>query len=93
METPFILTSVTLDSFKKILSEIVTELHSRPATTDQIKDKEDLISRKETTKLLQVSFATLNEWTRKGQIPFYRMNRRVYFKKSEVLNSLMKVGK
>jgi len=50
--------------------------------------REDLITRKEAAKLLQVSLVTLSAWTKQGLFPFYRMNRRVYLKKSELLESL-----
>ena len=53
--------------------------------------KEDLISRKEACKLLQISHVTLAAWSKKGCLPFYRLNRRVYFKKSEILNSMKRI--
>jgi len=34
---------------------------------------------------LGVSKVTIHSWKKQGKIPFHRMGRRVYFKKSEIL--------
>jgi len=45
---------------------------------------ERLLSKQELSEELGVSLVTLTEWMKKG-LPFLRLHRRVYFKKSEVL--------
>ena len=42
----------------------------------------------EIAELLSVSKVTIHDWKRKGKVPFHRIGSRVYFKKSEVLESL-----
>ncbi len=46
--------------------------------------EEQLLSKQELAAELGVSLVTLTDWMKKG-LPFLRMHKRVYFKKSEVL--------
>jgi predicted DNA-binding transcriptional regulator AlpA len=46
--------------------------------------EERLLSKQELAAELGVSLMTLTEWMKKG-LPFLRLHKRVYFKKSEVL--------
>jgi hypothetical protein len=46
--------------------------------------QEPLISRKEISVFLNISLVTLNDWMKKG-LPNHKVNGRVYFQKSEVL--------
>ena len=45
---------------------------------------ERLLSKQELSEELGVSLVTLTDWMKKG-LPFLRLHKRVYFKKSEVL--------
>jgi len=47
-------------------------------------EEEPLLSKQELAAELGVSLVTLSDWMKKG-LPFFRLHRRVYFKKSEVL--------
>ncbi|SEB21561.1 helix-turn-helix domain-containing protein [Pedobacter hartonius] len=46
--------------------------------------EERLLSKQELANELGISLVTLSDWMKKG-LPFLRLHRRVYFKKSEVL--------
>lgn len=48
----------------------------------------ELLTRKETAKLLRVSLPTLHDWTKRGIIKGYRIEGKVYYKKSEIEESL-----
>ena len=84
MDTLFIPTE---NDFKTWIREAVKE--SLNVTTEQ-NDKaidaarEPLISRKEVGSFLGISMVTLNEWMKKG-LPNHKVNGRVYFQRSEVL--------
>lgn len=52
---------------------------------------EDLLTRQKTMQLLDVGSATLDRWSRQGLINRYGIGGRVYFKKSEIINSLIKI--
>ncbi|MGQ8335812.1 helix-turn-helix domain-containing protein [Sunxiuqinia sp. A32] len=65
---------------KAALSEFKEEL--RP------KEPEELLTRKEVVKLLQISLTTLYHWTRDGKLKQYKTGGKVYYKKNEVLTAL-----
>ncbi|MEI6950668.1 helix-turn-helix domain-containing protein [Paraflavisolibacter sp. H34] len=46
--------------------------------------EEPLITRKDVARMLGVSLVTLNDWAKKG-LPSHKVNGRVYFQRSEVL--------
>ncbi|RKR85161.1 helix-turn-helix protein [Mucilaginibacter gracilis] len=49
--------------------------------------EERLLSKQELAAELGVSLATLSDWMKKG-LPFLRLHKRVYFKKSDVLKAM-----
>lgn len=55
-------------------------------------DNDDLLQMQEAAKLLEVSISTLHTYKKNGALPFHRIGRRVYFKKSEILESLKKIN-
>ena len=53
---------------------------------------ERLLSKQELSEELGVSLVTLTDWMKKG-LPFLRLHKRVYFKKSEVLKVMQQKNK
>jgi hypothetical protein len=66
---------------KNALSAKTQETKSEPAP-------EDLITICDIQKIFKVSNVTVHKWKKKGLLPFYKMNRKVYFKKSEVIAAM-----
>ena len=83
METLFIPNE---QDFRKWIQEAVKESLQISATTKMGagEKEEPLVSRKEISGYLGISLVTLTDWMKKG-LPFHRLNGRVYFQKSEVL--------
>jgi len=75
--------SIQKDWIKEVLNE------NQPPT----KEEEELITRKETAQLLGISLPTLNEYSKDGIIPAYRLGSRVRYKKNEVLEALISFQK
>jgi hypothetical protein len=85
---------LTIPEVKELVSETIREELSflkALQPTPQIKDGTDLITIAELAKLLQRSIVTIHSWKKQGLIPFYRIARKIYFKQSEVLESLQKI--
>lgn len=85
-----IFTSIPLEEFKTVLSETVkqeVEKFNRP----QPEKPTEFITRKETARILGVSLPTLNDWTKRGLFPCYRIASRVRYKKEEINSSLQLV--
>jgi hypothetical protein len=49
----------------------------------------DILTRKETAILLRIDLSTLWEWTKAGKIKSHGIQRRVYYKRSEIENCLI----
>lgn len=49
---------------------------------------DELLTRAETCKLLQIDSSTLWHWTNKGKVLAYGIGNRRYYKKAELLESL-----
>ncbi len=59
---------------------------------NQPPQEERLLSKQELAAELGVSLVTLTDWMKKG-LPFLRLHKRVYFKKSEVLKVMQQTNK
>lgn len=69
-----------------IRDAVRTELleHFKKGGSQPLPDDERLLSKQELATELGVSLVTLTDWMKKG-LPFLRLHKRVYFKKSQVL--------
>jgi excisionase family DNA binding protein len=52
---------------------------------------EELLTRKETAKLLKINLSTLYLWTKKGRLKSYGISGKVYYKRSEVESALVEL--
>lgn len=86
-----IFSQIPIEDLRKIIKESLREEMQEMANSNP-KPGIEFITRKETSKILGVSLPTLNEWTKQGLIPAYRISSRVRYKKHEVLEGLLKVN-
>ena len=63
-------------------------------TKSKANDKggDDLLTREEVAKLLNISLMTVHAWTNEGVLIAYKIGRRVYYKRQEVENALTRKG-
>jgi len=54
-------------------------------------DKE-ILTRQQVKDMLNISFPTLNKWNRTGELPAYKIGRKVFYKMSDIENSLISLG-
>lgn len=88
--TQTILTQIPLEELMTAIQDAVkTEIEklnlNKPETPTEY------ITRKDTAGILGISLPTLNDWSKRGVIPSYRIASRVRYKRAEVMNSLTKV--
>ena len=79
-------------------NELITQIENvvkklLPNSEPQPEEKNDLMTRTEVAKYLDISLVTLHTWTKKGILTSYRIGNKVRYKKSEVLNSLKATNK
>ncbi len=50
----------------------------------------DYITRVEVSRMLRISLVTVHDWTRKGLLQAYKLGNRVYYKRAEVEQAMIK---
>ena len=89
MNTLFIPTE---DDFRRWIKEAVTESLANATLKNPADEKDSqLLSRKEIAAFLGISLVTLTDWMRRG-LPFHKVNGRVYFQRSAVLEYVKSHG-
>lgn len=76
-----IFTQLSIEELRAIIKDCL-----KTDTTTPTKDnsEEVLLSKEEIKKLFNVSLVTVSDWMKSGKLPYFRMQRRVYFRKSEI---------
>lgn len=82
--------NISVDELTDIIAEkLVDKLEKRIATMISTQNDDELLSRTETAKILKVELTTLWSWTKKGKITAYGIGNRVYYKRGEIMKSLI----
>jgi excisionase family DNA binding protein len=58
-----------------------------------MEEKPEMMTIEETAKLLRITRQTLYDWTKKKEIPSYKLGRRVLYKREEIDEYLRKQRK
>jgi len=86
----FVLIPMTIQSFKKMVKEIVFEAISEYESRTPKITQDELLTQTQLSEFLKISVPTLIRLKKDGLIPYRKINSRVYYLKSEVLESLKK---
>ena len=89
MEKSILLHCITPEELRQIIKEVIREELLEVRKQLQEKDSEVLMSRQETIDFLKIDSSTLWSWTNKGKIDCYGIGNRRYYKKADILNSLV----
>jgi excisionase family DNA binding protein len=93
MQNEIILSGISFeqlqDSIKTIVQNEVQKIVSGLTTAPE--PAPELITRKETAKILGISLPTLNDWTKNGTIPAQRIGTRVRYNRANVYASLKNI--
>ena len=66
------------------------DFQNRENTKNQ---NDDLMTRHEVLELLQINASTLYHWTNKGRITVYKFSNKCFYKRSEIMQSLIALKK
>lgn len=83
--------SITLsrEELKNLIQEAIADYNSSEnAKSINEEHGEPLLKIDEVKELLKVSKVTIHKWKKDGKIPYHRISNRIFFKKSEILESL-----
>lgn len=75
-----------------ISNSVLDALESRLKHLQKEREQELLLTRIETAKYLHVNMTTLWNWTKKGKIKAYGLGNRVYYKKNEIDEALIRIN-
>lgn len=80
---------ITPEELKQIIKEVIQEELLEVRKQLEEKDSEVLLTRQETCEFLKISITTLWQWSKKGKIESYGIGNRIYYKKEDLLKSLV----
>jgi excisionase family DNA binding protein len=83
-----ILSTVPLDQLRSIILETVNTAFQSQKNSEIRQEEDPFLKIHEVCKMLQVSRVTIHNWKKQGILPFHRISRKIYFKKSEVVAAL-----
>ena len=81
---------LTKDELKGIISNSIQEVIKKGSVKE--KKEEELFTRDEASNLLKINLSTLWRWTKDGKLSAYGIGNRVFYKKDELLKSLIKIN-
>ena len=81
---------ITVEELTEIIADkLADKIETRIAMLISTQNDEELLTRTETAKILKVELTTLWSWTKKGKITAYGIGNRVYYKRGEIMKSLI----
>jgi excisionase family DNA binding protein len=87
--TKFMLSSIELSEFKKIIEDAIINQLKCIKPVEQ--KSSQLLTRKQTAEMLCISLPTLHDWTKTGLIKAHRIGNRVLYKFDEINSSLRQI--
>lgn len=82
--TPEQLQNAIVDGVKVHLNELKKSF--------QPKEPTEFLTRSEVAELLKIDLSTVHNWTKRGRLTSYGIGSRIYYKRSEVENAIVKLN-
>jgi hypothetical protein len=80
-----LLVTLNVNELKSIINE---SIENALAKTPPSSELESILRRKDVAKLFSVSLVTISDWMKTGKLPYHRINSRIFFRKSEVMQCM-----
>ena len=93
MQNSILLENLNTHTLKELIKEGVKSQLEDFKETLQTHNPDELLTRTQTCKFLQIDSSTLWAWTNKGKVIAYGIGNRRYYKKAELLESLQTLKK
>lgn len=84
--TPEAIAKTVCDMFESRFEDFKKELSNKS-------ENEDLLSREQVLELLQINASTLWHWQNKGRITVHKFANKCYYRRSEIMASLIPLNK
>lgn len=85
------LIQLTPNELQNAIIDGINQKFDELKTSFQPKEPTELLTRAETSSLLKINLSSLWSWTKQGKLVSYSIGNRVYYKRSEVLQSLIEL--
>jgi hypothetical protein len=89
MEKSILLHCISTEELKQLIKEVIKEEFADFKKNLAIHESDALMTRSETCEFLKIDSSTLWSWTKKGKISCYGIGARRYYKKGDLLKSLL----
>jgi len=93
MQNSILLQNVSPEDLTNLISDGIKAQILELKKLIDVQDPNELLSRDETCKFLQIDSSTLWHWTNKGRVKSYGIGNRRYYKKAELVEALIPVKK
>ena len=80
---------LTIEEFKSLLESLLEKKIEKALNTNERPQK--LLTRRDVTKLLHISFSTLHKYTEEGILTAHKIGGRVYYRWDEILAAAKRV--
>ena len=82
---------VSPQDFKKEILDGVKNYLQELQFQKEEKETSDFLTRQDVAEMLSIDISTLHNWTKKGKLISYGIGHRVYYKRSEVEQAIIKL--
>jgi hypothetical protein len=94
MTNSILLQNVNPEQFSELITNIFrTQLDEFKKELQNQSANDDLLSREQLLELLQINASTLWHWQNKGKIIAYKFANKCYYKRSEIMETLIPLKK
>nr|WP_321454192.1 helix-turn-helix domain-containing protein [uncultured Carboxylicivirga sp.] len=76
------------DIIREVIQEEIEKMTFQIPTSLELKDNEALLTRKEAMELIKCSHSTLYRYQKEGVVPYFKIGKKVLFKKGALLESM-----
>lgn len=88
MEHAVMLHNLSLEDLEVLIKKVVDE----SLKNGSINNPDELLTREEACSMLKINKTSLWKWTKKGKIIAYGLGNRVLYKKSDLMECLVKIN-
>ncbi len=92
MENAIMLHNLTPNDLEELIRKVVIEQLEAFRKNTSTENPDELLTRAEACTLLKINMTTLWNWSKKGRIKSYGIGNRVYYKRGELMDSLVRIN-
>ncbi|MNQ42530.1 Helix-turn-helix domain protein [compost metagenome] len=92
MESAIMLQNLSPMDLEELIRKVVSEQLEEFRKNNSIEKPDELLTREEACLLLKISLTSLWNWTKKGKLKAYGIGNRVFYKRGELIESLIRIN-